>query len=71
MAKVSHDGPSKNTRGTPTIANEIGDSWRFAPTVIETLKRRRSELTPDEAVDDDPNIALEIADKRPTTDNAP
>ena len=41
-----------------------------APQVIETMQRLRDHLTPEVAVDDDPEVALAIAGDLPATDNA-
>ena len=40
-----------------------------APAVIENMKRLRDHLSPDEAADDDPELAVEIAAELPTSNN--
>ena len=48
----------------------IADAVERAPQVIENIKRLRNELTPGEAEDDDPDVALEIAGELPVTGNS-
>lgn len=40
-----------------------------APDVIDNIERLRDHLSPDQAADDDPEVALEIAGDLPITDN--
>lgn len=47
----------------------VADALARAPAVIENMKRLRDHLSPDEAADDDPELAVEIAADLPATDN--
>lgn len=47
----------------------VADAVARAPDVMENMKRLRDHLSPDEAADDDPELAVEIAADLPATDN--
>ncbi|MEM7295815.1 MAG: 3TM-type holin [Pseudomonadota bacterium] len=47
----------------------VSEAVARAPAVIENIQRLRDHLTPEEAADDDPELAVELSGELPTTDN--